>query len=64
MCSFVCVAGEAGLARWRGEHGPVNLAGKLELTWDNTHSMMRSKTVRYRMAAANIGAEEGEPSAQ
>ena len=55
---------ESGLARWRGEYGPVEQAGTLELTWDNTHSMMRSKTIRYRAAAANVGPEEGGPSAQ
>jgi len=44
---------EAGLARWRGEHSPAGgVGGRLELRFDNGHSMMRSKTVRWRAAAA------------
>jgi hypothetical protein len=52
---------EAGLARFRGEYSPAGgSGGTLELSWDNAHSMMRSKSVRYRGAAAVV-VEEAEP---
>ena len=50
---------EAGLARWIGEYTPVvQEGGTLELQWDNTSSLLRSKKIRYRAAAAVLDAGE------
>ena len=50
---------EAGLARWIGEYTPVvQERGTLELQWDNTSSLLRSKKIRYRAAAAVLDAGE------
>lgn len=59
---------QAGLARWRGEHSPAapevgTGGGTLELCWDNTSSLMRSKKIRYRAASAVV-VEEAEAAAQ